>query len=66
MLTIACCLAVGLRLGVRLGSDLVSAWLVGSRAHLYVLLSVVIVTTPRAMSVTHNVVQEKYAACGAM
>jgi len=44
MSAIACCLVVGLELGL----DLVSGWLVAMHTYLYfVLLSVVIVTLPK-------------------
>jgi len=35
MLTIVCCLVVGLRLGLGLGLDLMSGWLVAMHTYLY-------------------------------
>jgi len=46
MFTIACRIGVGLGLGLGLGLDLVSHWLV-LYAHVFVLLSTVIVTLPQ-------------------
>ena len=43
MFTIACCLVVGLGLGLEFGLDLVS-WLVSCYAHVFVLLSTGIVS----------------------